>query len=125
MPVHAGKPAVLIVDDEPSVRETACEMFASLGCRCFDAYNGFDALRILASHPEIVLVFTDVRMPGMSGRDLAEEAVRLRPGLKVVLTSGWIDESPLKPYPFLPKPYRMSDVASVLSGVAGGASPRL
>jgi CheY-like chemotaxis protein len=117
MSVPAGKPAVLIVDDEPFVRETACEMFASFGCRCFDAYNGLDALRVLAAHPEIVLMFADVRMPGMSGRELAEEAVRLRPDLKVVLTSGWVDETPLKPYPFVPKPYRIGDVASILSRI--------
>jgi CheY-like chemotaxis protein len=120
MSIPAGKPAVLVVDDEPYVRETACEMFASLGCRCFDAYNGSDALGILAAHPEITLMFADVRMPGMSGQKLAEEALRLRPGLKVVLTSGWIDENPVKPFPFLPKPYRVSDLASVVSGMIDG-----
>ena len=61
----------------------------ALGCEVFDAYNGQQALKLLQAHPEIQVLFTDVRMPGMSGTELAETAQRLQPDLKIVLTSGY------------------------------------
>src|SRR5689334_8286304 len=93
--------AVLVVDDEPAVRETACELFRSFGLCCYDAYNAEDALRLLSGHPEIGLLFADVRMPGMDGAALAREAQRLRPDLKIVLTSGWVDNVGVGDFPLV------------------------
>src|SRR3954462_5192003 len=78
--------AVLVVDDVPQVRATAVSIMEDLGCEVFDAYNGHQALKLLQAHPEIELLFADVRMPGMSGTELAEAAQRLRPDLKIALT---------------------------------------
>ena len=72
-------PAVLVVEDAPQIRATAVQLFQELGCAVFDAYNGREALRILAARPEIEVLFADVRMPGMSGPELAQVARRLRP----------------------------------------------
>jgi CheY-like chemotaxis protein len=108
------KPAVLIVDDNPQVRGMAAELFASLGTVVFDAYHGEQALRLLLAHPEIELLFADVRMPGMNGVELVAAARRLRPGLKAVLTSGYVDHVPLPDVPFIRKPWRVSQLAALL-----------
>src|SRR3712207_4827909 len=83
--------AVLVVEDDPLVRASPVSLFAELGFVVFDAYNGRDALRLLSHRPEIGLLFADVRMPSMAGPELVEAARRLRPDLKVVLTSGYVD----------------------------------
>src|SRR4051794_34882492 len=63
---------VLVVEDVPQVRATAVRIMEDLGCEVFDAYNGRDALKLLRAHPGIEVLFADVRMPGMSGTELAE-----------------------------------------------------
>ena len=77
-----SKVAVLVVEDMPQARATAVGIMQALGCTVFDAYNGHQALKLLQAHPEIEVLFTDVRMPGMSGTELAEAAQRLRPDLQ-------------------------------------------
>src|SRR4051812_33720131 len=77
-----------VVEDVPQIRATAVQLFQELGCEVFDAYNGQSALQILEASPEIQVLFADVRMPGMSGPELAQVALRLRPDLRIVLTSG-------------------------------------
>jgi CheY-like chemotaxis protein len=112
--------AVLVVDDQPNVRATAVDMFQALGMTVYDAYNGRDALNLLVAHPEIVLLFADVRMPGMTGDELAREAQLVRPDLKIVLTSGYVDGVSLPNVPFLRKPYRVSDLAALVRGHGEG-----
>jgi CheY-like chemotaxis protein len=99
-------------------------MLRSIGFECHDAYNGADALRILAAHPEIDMLFADVRMPGMSGIELAKEARRMRPALDVILTSGWVGEDDVPDLPFVPKPIRLSRLKSAIAqtGVARRAA---
>ncbi len=107
--------AVLVVEDVPQMRATAVEMFKELGCAVFDAYNGADALRILEARPEIQILFADVRMPGMSGPELAEAAQQRRPDLRVVLTSGSVNQDRVPAQvPFVPKPWRTTDLADVV-----------
>jgi CheY-like chemotaxis protein len=108
--------AVLVVDDNPGVRAMAVDMFEALGFTVLDSYNGDHALRLLAERADIRLLFADVRMPGMNGVELAEKARRLRPDVKIVLTSGYVDGAPVEHFPFLPKPYRVSDLAALVGG---------
>ena len=114
-------PAVLVVEDMPQIRATAVQLFEELGCAVFDAYNGHGALKILEARPEIRVLFADVRMPGMSGPELAQVARRLRPDLKVVLTSGYVsrDEVP-GDIPFVPKPWRTGDLVQVVRSASWG-----
>ena len=107
--------AVLVVEDVPQVRATASRILADMGCEVFDSYNGRSALRLLESHPEIEVLFADVRMPGMDGFELAEAARRLRPDLRIVLTSGYVgrDEVP-EDVAFVPKPWRAEEVAGAV-----------
>jgi CheY-like chemotaxis protein len=108
--------AVLVVEDIPQVRATAVRILRELGWRVFDAYNGSTALEILRGHGEIGILFTDVRMPGMSGIELAEAARHLRPTLKVVLTSGYVREEDLPgDLRFVPKPWRSEDIAAAIA----------
>jgi CheY-like chemotaxis protein len=109
-----SKLAVLVVDDQPGVRATAVDMFQSLGLTVYEAYNGLDALRLLATHLEIGILFTDVRMPGMTGDELARQAQKIRPNVRIVLTSGYLDGVPLPNVPFVRKPYRLRDLASLI-----------
>ena len=128
MTADSLRPAVLVVDDEPSVRAMAVDMFDVLGVPVFDAYNGSDALKLLEEHPEIAVLFTDVRMPGMSGVELAKRARDLRPELRIILTSAYLGEQPSGIVPhdaFVPKPYRLEHLASVIdpaAPVAGDAA---
>src|ERR671933_1551390 len=84
-------PSVLVVDDNAGNRAMTVDMFQALGFTVLDAGSGRKALALLDTHPEIALLFTDVRMPGMDGVALAREAQAMRPGLKVMLTSGYLD----------------------------------
>src|SRR5215207_4773573 len=91
------------------------QLFEELGCAVFDAYNGQSALKILEAHPEIQVLFADVRMPGMNGPELAHVARRLRPDLRIVLTSGYVSREEVPDgIPFVPKPWRTGDLADVV-----------
>jgi DNA-binding NtrC family response regulator len=80
---------VLVVDDDRSVRQLTGRLLAELGHEVLVADSGEDALRLFASHPRpIDLLVTDLVMPGMSGRQLAERVRQVEPGLPVVYMSG-------------------------------------
>ena len=81
---------ILLAEDDPDVRSFAADGLRELGYRVVEAMDGHVALRLLDAHREIALLFTDVGLPGgMNGRQLADEALRRRIGLKVVFTSGY------------------------------------
>jgi PAS domain S-box-containing protein len=122
-----GAPQVLVVDDDDQVRAIAVRQLTSLGYRVIAASGGAEALELLRAVPDIDLLFVDVMMPdGMSGRDCAEQALALRPGLKVLFASGYfegalvqrgdIDEAA----DFLVKPYRKKDLATKVQEILKG-----
>jgi CheY-like chemotaxis protein len=111
-----SKVAVLVVEDMPQARATAVGIMEALGCEVFDAYNGHHALKLLQAHPEIEVLFADIRMPGMSGTELAEAAQRLRPDLKIVLTSGYVGPKDVPAdITFVPKPWRVDAIAEAVT----------
>ena len=87
-PVGHGE-TVLVVEDDAQVRGYTTEAVAELGFRVLVAADANEALHVLDDHPEIVLLFTDVGLPGLNGRWLADEAARRRPGLKLLFTTGY------------------------------------
>jgi PAS domain S-box-containing protein len=110
-----GHETVLVVEDEPPLRELAARILAGAGYTVLQAANGIDALALLAQHADPVhLVFTDVVMPGMNGRELAARLATLRPGIRVLYTSGYTEDAILRhgvlddPSRFLSKPYTPS-----------------
>lgn len=84
-----GETTVLVVEDEAGVRRFAVEALREIGYRVLEADGGAAALHLLAGHPEITLLLTDVIMPEMDGRRLADAAIRLRPDLKIVFMTGY------------------------------------
>ena len=81
---------VLIVEDEEALREVTRRIFARNGYQVITAANGLDALRIAGAHPgEIHLLVTDVVMPHMLGKEVAEKMRLIKPGIEVVFMSGY------------------------------------
>ena len=80
---------ILVVEDEPGVRQFSVDALNELGYRVLEAEGGATALQLLQQHPEIMLMFTDVVMPEMNGAKLAEAARALRPDLKILFTTGY------------------------------------
>jgi PAS domain S-box-containing protein len=111
--------SILVVEDEEDVRAFVVEMLRDLGYRVLDAPNGSAGLRLLDANRDISLLFTDVGLPGgMNGRQLADEAVRRRPSLKVLFTSGYarnaiMHHGRLDPgVQLLTKPFAVVDLAA-------------
>jgi PAS domain S-box-containing protein len=89
-----GSEIILLVEDNAPVREFAKAQLLHLGYRVLEAANGNDALAILREHPEIELLFTDVVMSGgLNGRELAHEARKFCPALKVLFCSGYAESA--------------------------------
>jgi CheY-like chemotaxis protein len=84
-----GTETILLVEDEDAVRVLAERVLKSRGYTIIEARNGREGLKLCERHPgQIDLLVTDVVMPELGGRELAAAAVKLRPGLKVMLVSG-------------------------------------
>jgi PAS domain S-box-containing protein len=118
---EGGTESILVVEDDALVRNYVITQIRSLGYRTQSAANADEALRVIQADPTIDLLFTDVIMPGlMNGRKLAEEALKLRAGLKVLYTSGYTENAivhhgRLDPgVLLLAKPYRKPDLARML-----------
>jgi CheY-like chemotaxis protein len=81
---------ILVVEDEEEVRATSVAMLRDLGYGVLEAATGLAALRILADNANIQLLFTDIGLPGgMTGRQLADQAAVLHPGLRILYTTGY------------------------------------
>lgn len=90
-PLQAGRPGevVLVVEDEEQVRELSVAALRELGYTVLEAPGAAGALKVLDERPDVTLLFTDIVMPDINGRKLADEAVRRKPGLKVLYTTGY------------------------------------
>ncbi len=86
---------VMVVEDEERVRAYSVEALKELGYAVIEATSPHDALRMIESGMPMALLFTDVVMPEMNGRQLAERATRIRPGLKVLYTTGYTGNAAL------------------------------
>ena len=84
-----SREVVLVVEDEPSVRQFSVDALGELGYLVLEADGAAAALRLIDAHPEIVLLFTDVVMLDVNGAKLAEEVRRRRPDIKILFTTGY------------------------------------
>ncbi|HZF97033.1 MAG TPA: ATP-binding protein, partial [Pseudoxanthomonas sp.] len=89
LPLGEYQEVILVVEDEPAVRQLSVDALRELGYRVLEADGATAALRLLDAHPEIALMFTDIVMPEVNGAKLAAEACRRRPDLKVLFTTGY------------------------------------
>ncbi len=122
-----GSETVLVVEDEPGIRALLAEILESGGYRVLAAGRGQDALDLLARSPGPVhLLLTDVVMPGMSGRDLADRLQPTRPGLKALFISGYTPEEVSRRgvvssgSAFLQKPFSSEALLRKVRGVLDG-----
>lgn len=110
-------PTILVVDDEAGVRVMIARMLSLSGYSVVSAQSGEEALAIARDYAApLDLVLTDVRMPGMSGPELVEELVKMRPGIRVMYMSAYSrDVLPAgvrdTDIPFLNKPFTMRTLA--------------
>jgi CheY-like chemotaxis protein len=109
---------ILIVDGDPAVRDMFGSLLQSLGYSVLEAADGPRALKVLTSEASVDLLLTDKVLPGrLTGRQLFDDAKRVRPNLKALFTSGHAEDfvvgqggSDSRIY-FLPKPFRRQDLA--------------
>jgi signal transduction histidine kinase len=90
-PLLAGSPqnVILVVEDESRLRELTVDTLTELGYTVLSAGSAKDALDLIDGHPEIRLLFTDIVMPEMGGDKLADEAIKRRPRLRILFTTGF------------------------------------
>src|SRR5690606_5029194 len=89
IPHGSSDEVILVVEDDPGVRGYSTESLRELGFSVLEAPDGPAALRILERHPEVQMLFTDVGLPGINGKELVDQARVRRPGIKVLFTSGY------------------------------------
>jgi CheY-like chemotaxis protein len=125
--VVGGDEIVLVVEDDALVRKYVITQIESLGYATLEAASGAEALSIIDNHADIDLLFTDVIMPGgMNGRQLVDEALKRRPLLKALFTSGYTENAILHHgrldagVLLLAKPYRKPELARMLRVALGG-----
>ncbi len=118
----AGRERILFVEDNSGIRTMAARALGGYGYIVIAARNASDAIARVASEP-IDLLITDIVMPGRNGRELADELRTAQPGLKVIYTSGFTDDSALLQgirsggTPFLQKPYTLESLARIVRRV--------
>ncbi|MCD6073236.1 MAG: histidine kinase [Rhodospirillales bacterium] len=90
-PVATGSAheVILVVEDEERLRQLTCDTLRELGYTVLEAGHAIEALELVDRHPEIALLFTDIVMPDVNGRQLADEVMARRPGIRVLYTSGF------------------------------------
>ncbi len=110
--------SILVVDDDEDVREVLAETLEHFGYGVVQAASGEEALPMLAGGHNIGLMITDVRMPGMSGLELAEHVRREYAGVKIIVTSGYFLPQQVHDR-FLRKPFQMRDLASAVEAELG------
>jgi len=118
---------VLIVDDEPTVRMLVADALEERGYACIEAADGPTGLRILQGGERIDLLITDVGLPGgLNGRQVADAARVLRPGLKVLFITGYAENAVLnhghieRGMEVLTKPFAVDDLAARIERMLQG-----
>ena len=110
---RASRPRLMVVDDDPEVRVIVAEFLEDFGYRVIQASGGAEALSLLSHTPDLRMIITDIRMPDMSGIELADIATRRQRDLKVILISGYFVSQQVD-WRFLRKPFRMKDLEAAV-----------
>lgn len=126
VPLAIDAETVLVVEDDPDVRETTLRRVEGLGYVAIEAHNSASAIEMLETDRPVDLIFSDVVMPGgMSGYELAAWVKENRPDVKILLTSGYVNLGQVDPlarqeFPLLEKPYTREDLARMFRAVLIG-----
>jgi PAS domain S-box-containing protein len=121
--INEGRGRALLVDDEELVRMSTADMLNDLGYEVIEASSAEEALALLKKGAPPDLIVTDHLMPGMSGAELAREVRAMRPGLPILIVSGYAEVEGIAPdLPRLTKPFRNAELAERLAELRGAAS---
>ena len=117
---------ILVVDDDPLVRLSACALLEDIGYEVVEADGGMRALQLLAGDRSIDLVLTDQVMPEMTGMQLIEAIRGMRPDLPIVLATGYAELPAALPANArrLSKPFRPGELQETIAAVLAGRTPR-
>jgi CheY-like chemotaxis protein len=122
--VPGGGETVLVAEDDEQVRNLAVRILRDGGYRVLVAGDGQQALELAARHPDpIHLLLTDIVMPGLGGRQLAQRLVAARPAVRVVFMSGYADDAAFHEtggdddLPFVPKPFAPAQLRTKVRAV--------
>jgi PAS domain S-box-containing protein len=111
---------VLVVEDDPNVRQITVSTLESLGFSVKEAGSGNEAAAMLQGGNDVQILLSDVKMPGMTGVELARLVKERWPSITVLLTSGYVEaEEGVDEFDFIHKPFRASDLASKLQSILG------
>ena len=119
-----------MVEDDARVRELSVSMLRELGYTVIHADGAAAALRQIDAHPEIILMFTDVVMAEINGRQLADQALLRRPNLKVLFTTGFTRDAIVHGgvldggVNFIAKPFSLDQLAAKMKAVLAGGETR-
>jgi CheY-like chemotaxis protein len=120
-----GPETVLVAEDEPMVREIVSANLRGLGFDVIEAGDGVEALAAVEGAPRLALLVTDVVMPRMGGRELAERLREQSPGLRILYVSGYTDgalrDADDPATAFLPKPFMSGELADAVRGLLTAA----
>jgi CheY-like chemotaxis protein len=112
----AGRGTVLLVDDEELVRMSTADMLSDLGYSVVEAASGEEAVRLVNRGTHFDMLITDHLMPGMTGTDLADTLRAVKPGVPVLVVSGYAEHEGIEPgIPRLTKPFRADELAARLA----------
>jgi PAS domain S-box-containing protein len=119
----APRVRILLVDDDAEVRTVTAAYLAEMGHRVVEAADGASGLDILKADDQLDLVVADFAMPGMTGIDLADKARAIRPGIGILLVTGYAaPERMSDSYPTLHKPFSRSDLAAKIMAAVTSSS---
>src|SRR5689334_2005995 len=111
-------PTILVVDDDPDVRELASTILREAGYRVLEAGTGQHGLQLFEEHPEVELIFTDLVMPGLDGFKLADMTKFRRPDVKILYATAYMDVARDKlgivHGEILRKPYRAAQLEALV-----------
>ena len=114
---------ILVVEDDPLMRRLTLEALRELGYSVIESDNAIDALAILHKRLEVKMLLTDVVMPDLNGKKLADEATRIRPDLKILFTTGYTQNAVVHGgvldagVQFLSKPFTLERLATKVRAV--------
>jgi CheY-like chemotaxis protein len=117
---NTSRGKVLVVEDVALIRMATVDMIEQIGFSAIEAGDGAEALALLQKYSDIEILLTDLGLPGMNGRQLVEEARRLKPSLKVVVASGYSSAAGTSGRPqdkdiaHLTKPYDLNQLRRAL-----------